>query len=104
MKHLVFIFAAYLSTLTFLPCPEADACADSCAEEIHLHESSEGHQGEADLDICSPFCFCHCCQIYKLTVESSTRAFIIPSVENSALLTSDFFSKEIFSIWHPPRG
>jgi len=89
-----------------MPCPEAIVtCADGCPEEIYLQETAEDQNNESEQDFCSPFCFCHCCQLYKLVVEGSqdTLTLTFSIHENSGHHTLNFFSKEVSSIWHPPK-
>jgi len=104
MRILIILFSVYLCALTFVPCPEASACTDSCDEELHLYDIIGDQQGGEAEHECSPFCFCSCCQVYKVTAESTVRALLLPFTQNQTPLILHFYSKKVTSVWHPPQG
>jgi hypothetical protein len=60
MKFLAFILSIYILALNFSPCEDNNAINDEVKTEI----TKQVDDGHVDLDLCSPFCQCHCCHIH----------------------------------------
>jgi hypothetical protein len=102
MKYLIVIWSLLISSMAVMPC--ADAAAD-CGEEVHWHETaSHDHQEAEGADVCSPFCFCHCCHLHTVVVEVSEEVFIDHTGKNKNHFTASHYSQTFYSIWHPPKG
>ena len=89
----------YVIVLTSMPCN--DVYADTSSASLEMMEQSQNQTN--DVDLCSPFCFCHCCQ--TLSFPSFYDGFLseikvltlnIPFKESS-------FSSPFSSIWQPPK-
>jgi len=60
MKIAAFLLSIYILALNFSSCEDNDACND----EVKTQISQLSNDGHSALDLCSPFCQCHCCQIH----------------------------------------
>jgi hypothetical protein len=86
--------------LTAMPCTDTHT-AENNLNSIEF--SGQSHTQANDLDLCSPFCFCHCCQ--TLSFPSIYDSFL-SDVEMVALNTyfrESRFSSPFSSIWQPPK-
>lgn len=100
MKVLTIILSLYILTLNFIPCE--DSTVQDPTDTAELVQSSVDDHGH--IDMCSPFCQCHCCHInatyYKIAEVK------LPTQEISANLILHFNSlgKDISrSFLQPPR-
>ena len=81
-------------------------CVDNNASNgdqtsVMLFEDSQDHQG--DIDFCSPFCYCFCCQsLFDITIKefdfSESRRY---SVDISLLVKDP--RDPIIPFWRPPK-
>ena len=86
--------------LTALPCNDIHAINSNY---ISL-ELSEQNQNQAnDVDLCTPFCFCQCCQ--TLSFPSFYDVVLTNLVENPLdnIFKESAYSSPIASIWQPPK-
>jgi len=100
MKYIAVILSVYVMVLTAMPCTDNHA-ADSNSVSYELSE--QYHNQANDLDLCSPFCFCHCCQTLSfpsffdgLLSDIKVLTLNIPFKEST-------FSSPFNSIWQPPK-
>lgn len=90
----------YVMVLTAMPCNDVHA-ANTNSVSLELVKQSPNQIN--DVDLCSPFCFCHCCQ--TLSFPSFFRISFIALVDfaldikfkESTLLST------VASIWQPPK-
>lgn len=61
MKFLGFILSIYIFGLNLVPCEDNAAFGNEFKTEISQALDDHQHQ---DTDLCSPFCYCHCCHIH----------------------------------------
>ncbi|WP_147271957.1 DUF6660 family protein [Marinilabilia salmonicolor] len=100
MKYLAVILSMYVMVLTAIPCNDVHA-ANTNSVSLELSEQSPNQTN--DVDLCSPFCFCHCCQTL------SFPSFFSISFINLVVITLDIKLKEpaisspVASIWQPPK-
>lgn len=73
MKLTTLILAFFLLGLNLLPCNDTVA-EESCSKEMHFHTTGDA-DSHNDVDFCSPFCQCNCCQ----TVVTSNQILEIDS-------------------------
>lgn len=102
MKFLAFILSIYLLVLNFTIC-EDKVVADSDVK-IEISQDLDSKYGHSDLDLCSPFCQCQCCQIY--TTFIGIPKFDAASATHSTEVVYYFDKLEddiTFSILRPPR-
>lgn len=86
--------------LTAMPCND-DHSVGTNFVTVELSEHSSNFTN--DMDLCSPFCFCDCCQ--TLSFPTSFYFLTINLVKTLSNNTSKvfLFSSPIVSIWQPPQ-
>jgi hypothetical protein len=100
MKFIAVILSVYIMVLTAMPCDDVYA-ANTNSASLELVKQSPNQTN--DIDLCSPFCFCHCCQTL------SFLSFFCISNVNLVKITLDIklkepaFSSPIAPIWQPPK-
>ncbi len=62
MKFLTLLLAIYFFALNFYPCGDVIVDHEDIKVEISFDHNTE-HE-HCDLDLCSPFCQCHCCHVH----------------------------------------
>ena len=100
MKFIAVILSVYVMVLTAMPCTDIDT-VDSNSVSYELAE--QNHNQSNDLDLCSPFCFCHCCQ--TLSFPSFYDGFLsdVKVVNLNIPFKESRFSSPFSSIWQPPK-
>ena len=100
MKYMAVILSVYVLVLTAMPCNDVHA-ANTNSVSIELTKQNPNQAN--DVDLCSPFCFCHCCQ--TLSFPSFFRISNINLVEISLAinLKEPSFSSPVATIWQPPK-
>jgi hypothetical protein len=68
MKFPAIILSVYILVLTAFPCADHHISDNSIAS-VEFLEQGTHHSG--DVDLCSPFCFCTCCQTQVQTTENN---------------------------------
>ncbi|WP_157624533.1 DUF6660 family protein [Sunxiuqinia dokdonensis] len=100
MKYIAVILSAYIMVLTAMPCNDVQT-ANTNSVSLELVKQSPNQSN--DVDLCSPFCFCHSCQTL------SFPSFFSISFINLVVITLDIKLKEpalsspVASIWQPPK-
>ncbi|WP_130308488.1 DUF6660 family protein [Ancylomarina subtilis] len=100
MKYIAVILSVYVMVLTAMTCND-NITADTNSASFELSKQSPNQTN--DVDLCSPFCFCQCCQ--TLSFPSLFNISFINLVE----ITLDIKYKEftfpspVASIWQPPK-
>jgi hypothetical protein len=86
--------------LTAMPCIDVHA-ANTNSVSLELVKQSPSQTN--DVDLCSPFCFCHCCQ--TLSFPSFLRISFINLVEFTLDIKfkESTFLSHVASIWQPPK-
>ncbi len=100
MKFTAVILSIYIMALTTMPCTD-NHTSDEISSTFELSELDHIHS--SDIDLCSPFCFCNCCQtLSQLTIYKSFQIYRIGfnlsipvSVQNEI--------EYIISFWQPPK-
>ncbi len=102
MKFLTALLAIYFLSLNLYPCGDAHTYSDD--NEI---ENSFNHNTEHDdscLDLCSPFCHCHCCHMHSSELVLHNYSIIIPL--HSKPIFGHFERMDegaSFKLFQPPR-
>jgi len=102
VKFLTVIIAFYILSLNLVPCEDGfEGCEDA---QIEISQNSEDH-GHNNIDFCSPFCQCQCCQI-NVTFNSVSIPQIIPDpISTEVFLYVNRLESNIsFSILRPPQA
>lgn len=100
MKFIALILSVYVMVLTTLPCADVHAF-DKNSATIELTVQSQHYSN--DVDLCSPFCFCNCCQtlsqantFYTLQIDILASNLIVPTIVQNEI-------KSAISFWRPPK-
>lgn len=90
--------AYYLLGLMLVPCAEIHAENDLSESTIETFDIHENH-----VDMCSPFCFCECCQTVSQPARINYLVFFSTLIRISSpnIQTSEFSIP--ITLWHPPR-
>jgi hypothetical protein len=89
--------------LTAIPCTDVHA-KDTNSDSIEILDQENDHGHSNDVDLCSPFCFCNCCQTnspevgyyeFKAELVNSTISFAIQNQQEIAFTNT---------LWHPPQS
>lgn len=101
MKYLTVILSIYIMILTCMPCADAYTTNIDCYS-IEQQDHEQEHSN--DIEICSPFCYCNCCQTL-----TQTSTFVIPKVnipgvkvKTPMLVQNELESTIMF--WRPPKA
>ncbi|OQX97998.1 MAG: hypothetical protein B6I20_11625 [Bacteroidetes bacterium 4572_117] len=101
MKSLAIIISVYILALIAIPCADAHA-SDSGKVSMELLQQDYNHSDGVDL--CSPFCFCNCCQTHSQPAGYNTYQVNLVS---STISMAYLYQNEInytFSFWRPPQS
>lgn len=100
MKYFAAILSIYILALNFAPCEDKGAFNDEVKTEISQHSDND----HSDLDLCSPFCQCHCCQIYA-TYFNKADITVTPKDISTEVFYHFYGLEKDFknSILQPPR-
>ncbi len=60
MKILAILLSTYFLALNFAPCDDSNNLESEPKYEI----SQISDNSDCDLELCSPFCQCHCCHVH----------------------------------------
>lgn len=89
--------------LTFVPCADAHTHEDISDCVLLNQQDHEQNQSSNDIDLCSPFCSCTCCQSISHPefttlpkVDFITLNIIIPFTENK-------ITNQAIPFWRPPK-
>ena len=103
LKSIGLILAIYILALNFAPCADNDEAKDLATTSIELVDTDNNHE-HSDLDLCSPFCQCNCCQIFVTYHNLADLEIISKGISTEIYLHLDGFGKDITGpLLHPPR-
>ncbi len=90
----------YVMVLTAIPCNDTNAAnTNSVSLELVKQSPNQSH----DVDLCSPFCFCHCCQTLTFPSFFSTYFINLVEITLDIKLKEPAISSPVASIWQPPK-
>ncbi len=102
MKFLAFIFSIYILALNFAPCEDNSAFESNV--NIEISQITDADHGHNALDLCSPFCQCHCCHIHATHFKMAEFTMASENIPTNIFLHFDSFGIDINnSILQPPR-
>jgi hypothetical protein len=101
LKILSIILIIYVLILTLSPCVDSHASSCLILKEI---AQKDNHSNSSEINLCSPFCTCNCCQVISLI----TLVSLIKTVDTSPTSFKTAYNHSIlkdisFSIWQPPK-
>jgi hypothetical protein len=101
MKALAIFLSIYILILTGIPCADVNVNPSSQKTELSQASSSDT---PTDIDCCSPFCTCQCCQACFHITDHSPQFIVTGSGisyhENKII----FESADIFDFLIPPKA
>lgn len=103
MKFIAVILSVYVLVLTSAPC--ADECISiSETDGISFSQGQvENSNSSAEADLCSPFCFCNCCQFLSLPEYSNFSLITTPLQSVEIAFIANFFASPVIGFWRPPK-
>lgn len=90
----------FVMFLTAIPCNDVHA-SNTNSIPLELSEQSQNHSN--DVDLCSPFCFCHCCQTLSFPLFFSISFINLVDITSNIHFKDPAFSSPGTSIWQPPK-
>jgi len=102
VKLVAFLLSIYILALNFAPCEDSGSLDNDV--KVEISQNVDVDNGHTDLDLCSPFCQCHCCHIDA--TSSNLAEVTVASNDISTKMFSHFDSlgEDIpYSILQPPR-
>ncbi|WP_430971575.1 DUF6660 family protein [Sunxiuqinia rutila] len=100
MKYVAVILSVYIMVLTAMPCDDVHA-ANTNSVSLELVKKSPNQTN--DIDLCSPFCFCHCCQTLSFPSFFRISNVNLVKITLDIKLKEPAFSSPIAPIWQPPK-
>jgi hypothetical protein len=103
LKNIGFILAIYILALNFAPCEDSNETMDVASASVEAVDLDNNHE-HSDLDPCSPFCQCNCCQIFVTYHNLADLEIISNEISTEIYLHLDSLGKDITDpLLHPPR-
>ena len=100
MKFISLILSIYILALNFAFCEDST----SLNTNIKIEISQNMETGHMDYDLCSPFCLCHCCQIYATYFNDIELTVVSNCFSTNVFSHFDSLGKDILNtILQPPR-
>lgn len=100
MKIVAFILSIYILGLNFAPCEDNEVSHDEVKSEISQHLDG----GHCDLDLCSPFCQCHCYHIHTTNFNKVDFGIVSTDISTKVFFHFKGLEKDFKnSILQPPR-
>ena len=102
MKFIAFILSIYILALNFTPCEDSPVVGDEF--NIEISQNIDMDHDHSDLDLCSPFCQCHCCHIHVTCFNLAELSLTTSEISTVIILHFDSLGKEITNtILQPPK-
>ncbi|WP_339704507.1 DUF6660 family protein [uncultured Kriegella sp.] len=103
MKFTAVILAFYILTLNLTPCEDGSVKEGVVHDE--MVQSVDDHHGQGNLDLCSPFCICHCCHLHATYFSPADIYLVSNTITTKVFLHFDSLGKDIpNTILQPPRA
>jgi len=91
----------FVLVLTAMPCNNDVPAANTNSVSIELTKQNPNQAN--DVDLCSPFCFCHCCQTLFLPSFFCIANIDLVEITLDIQLKELSFSSPFPFIWQPPK-
>lgn len=100
VRFILFIFSIYLFSLNAMPCSDGDA--ELGLETRVSMDMEHSHNG---VDLCSPFCACHCCHVHNIDFGmASVQIVPIEFFKEIPIYFDGTGIKHEHSLLRPPRA
>jgi hypothetical protein len=103
MKLLAVILSFYILGLSFVPCADdhANVLDGDCISLVQ--EQGDHSPFASEIELCSPFCFCTCCQPVSQP-EHSEINIVSPIAQSIAIpIIADIATNPVIDFWRPPK-
>ncbi len=100
MKVLSAILSIYIMVLIAMPCNDVHTVQDNKAP-VELSEHNHAHSDHTDL--CSPFCFCSCCQTVFIPITFNYNHFTSIIFDLTINYVKQNYIDPATNLWRPPR-
>ncbi|MFI2744209.1 DUF6660 family protein [Zhouia sp. PK063] len=102
MKFVALIFALYILSLHLFSC--TDAVVNSNQTETTLTSLSDNNHDHQDVDLCTPFCTCHCCHVHTIDAPIVSVHYFSVHIPTSLYTYSEQIIEEpLYVLLDPPR-
>ncbi|WP_228547339.1 DUF6660 family protein [Nonlabens antarcticus] len=102
VRYLAIILSVYFLSLGFAPCQ--DAIVDSQVTSLEVTQNATVDHDHAAVDLCTPFCQCHCCHVHTLDVGIVAFEPVKSDLMQKGFFHFDSIGKDIsHSLLQPPR-
>ena len=103
MKVIALIFSIYILGINFVPCN--DVAQENLSNDVIENVASvEGHSHNDFVDLCPPFCQCHCCHVHVIKFQVNEFEAINNEISKKQFAHIDNSGKEIIQrLLQPPR-
>lgn len=102
MKIIALILSIYILALNFTPCEDNNAINDDV--KVELSQNTDFDYNHIALDLCSPFCQCHCCHIHATYFNTAENCIVSNDISTEIFSHFDSLGEDIHnSILQPPR-
>ena len=100
MKYIATVLSIYVLVLTAMPCTDTHLTESSSA----TIELSEIHYDQFDnLNTCTPFCYCNCCQSLSIVSVYNYNINIFSNIEKELPILVQAEIEQPQSFWKPPK-
>lgn len=102
VKFIAFLLSIYILALNFAPCE--DSVVDDNEIKIEISQNSDVDNSHTGLDLCSPFCQCHCCQIQATYYGLANLTLSTTQISAEVFIYFENLGKDFSNtILQPPR-
>ncbi|WP_340066610.1 DUF6660 family protein [Ascidiimonas aurantiaca] len=103
MKIAALILSFYILALNLQPCNDTDFPDDIAQMEVAMDMDLD-HSEKGALDLCTPFCTCHCCHVHILDFGLPGFEPIMMDISMEPCIHFDNVGKEFtHSLLQPPQ-
>jgi len=101
VKFLTIILSLYFLALNVVPCSDS-AQANDDAQDVSVVDFDGDH--DQDLELCSPFCQCHCCHVHTIDFGIVEFQLLQTEISNENFAHFDKLGKDFtHSLYQPPK-
>lgn len=101
MKNIAIILSFLIVVLTIMPCVDVAASDTDCYSIV---QQDHEHNHSSDVDLCTPFCVCHCCQTYaQISFRASLDVNLVGINQILPIVVQNEI-KSAISFWRPPKA
>ena len=100
MKLIAIILSIYVLVLTAIPCTDTHI-SESSSVSVELSEHS--HNQFDNIDSCTPFCYCNCCQSISLISVYNNQIISFSTIELEFPILVQAEIGQLKTFWKPPK-